>query len=92
MLSTLANGRVLCLNLQVGCKPLTASLSGSSKRNLLVLWLMTSELSNFNFWKESPLVKTFLGSFGFGEGFCMMRSVAAEGADWVWEGFWKEAA
>lgn len=92
MLSTLANGKGFCLDLQDGCNPLTASLSGSSNRNLLVLWLMISELSNFRFWKEIPLVKIFLGSFGFGEGCCMMRSVAAEGADWVWEGFWEEAA
>lgn len=92
MLSNLANGKILCLDLQDGCNPLTASLSGSPERNLLVLWLMTSELSNFKLWKESPLVKTFLGPFGFGEGFCMMRSVAAGGSDWVWEGFWTEAA
>lgn len=37
------------MNVHDARNPLTASLSGSSKRNLLVLWLMTSELSNFRF-------------------------------------------
>lgn len=70
-------------------RPLIASLSGSSKRNRLVLWLMSSELSSFRSWKVNPLVKVFLGLFGLCEGFCTVRSVVAGGGgDGVWEAFW----
>ncbi len=68
-------------NVQEGWRPLTASLSGNSKRSFLVLWLMVSELSSFRSWKENPLVKIFLGSFGLCGGVRGMRSVATGGED-----------
>ena len=82
-------GFLFVSDVQDGRRPLIASLSGSAKRSFLVLWLITSELSSFRSWKERPLVKIFLGSFGGWEGSCVLVSGAVEeGVDWVREALW----